>query len=40
MSLQPWLEKETPLLPHQESAILIEYARDGTTNDAQLFVGR
>ena len=28
-AIQPWLEEERPLLPHQEAAILLEYARDG-----------
>ena len=26
---QPWMEEEKELLPHQEAAILLEFARDG-----------
>lgn len=29
ISSQPWLDEEHKLLPHQEAALLLEYARDG-----------
>ena len=29
LSFQPWAAEERQLLPHEQAAILLEYARDG-----------
>lgn len=36
--MQPWMEEERELLPHQEAAILLEFARDGMVQRILLYV--